>query len=230
MFITYKTFNDPELAVQLTNHFTENSIEYEIEDDSKIFDPSFFPNEATRIITIKIRQENFEKANALLSKLSLEELNSISKDYYLLSMTDDELLEIIRQPDEWTILDFELAKKLLKERGKEIMPQELEQTREKRISELSKPDKSLTSYIYIGWFFILAGSVFWIISPRPMYLGMTVIGIMIGAGLFQSKKTLPDGKLVYRYNDNDRKQGRLIFIIGIIALLVSSILGLKINS
>jgi hypothetical protein len=230
MFITYKTFNDPELAAQLINHFTENGIEYEIEDDSKIFAPSFFPNEATRVITVKIRQEDFEKANSLLSNLSIQELNSISKDYYLFSMTDDELLEIIRKPDEWTILDFELAKKLLKERGREIIPQELEQTKETRISELSKPDKSLTTYIYVGWFFILAGSIFWIIVPRPMYLGITVVGIMIGAGLFQSKKTLPDGKQVYRYNDNDRKQGRLIFIIGIIALLVSAVLGLKINS
>src|ERR1044071_7847611 len=109
MFITYRTFNDPELANELAEHFKANGIEFETEDDSKIFDASFSFNEAARIITIRIRQEDLSRADELMNTVYLNQLSAVDSNYYIYKMTDDELREIIRKPDEWNPLDFELA-------------------------------------------------------------------------------------------------------------------------
>jgi hypothetical protein len=178
MFVTFKTFNDPELAKELISLFDEVGIQYETEDDSKFFDISFAYNEATRVIAVKIKQEDFTKANQMLNKIDASEFEDINKDYHVFSMSNDELQEIIKKPDEWTQLDLKLATKLLIERGVELQATEIENLGNKRIVELSKPDESQRLYIYLGWFFILVGSIFWLIAFRLIYLFIIILGIV----------------------------------------------------
>ena len=49
-----------------------------------------------------------------------KEIEVIDDDYYLLSFSDDELIDVVSKSDEWNKFDVSLAKKLLKERGNEI--------------------------------------------------------------------------------------------------------------
>ena len=216
MLITYKTFNDPELVRQLAILFEEHSIEYETEDDSKIFDASFSFNPATRCIAVNIKQEDFEKANQLLSEISRSEINSISKDHYLFNFSDEELLDIIKKPDEWSPLDFELSKNILRDRKIEIRPNKIQELRKERIVELSRPETDKSNNDLLACLFILSGTILLTLAPRPVYFVFNMFGIMMAALLFQSKKTLPDGQRVFRYAEADRKQGRFIFILGIL--------------
>jgi hypothetical protein len=205
------------------DHFAENGIEFETEDDSKIFDASFFHNEATRVIAIKIRQEDIKRADELLNQMYLNQLTSVDNNYYIYKMTDDELLEIIKKPDEWNPLDFELAKKILKEKGKEISSTELDMIRQRRIEELARPAQDSSSVIYLGWAFIVAGSIIWLFLPWITSFGFNLLGIMIGANLMQSKKKLPNSEVVFTYNNKNRKDGRTIMITGIILLSLAFI-------
>jgi len=224
MLIIYRTFNDPGLANELMDHFTANGIEFETEDDSKIFDASFFHNEATRVIAIKLRQEDIKKADDLLSKIYSDQVTLVNGDYYIYRMTDDELMKIIKKPDEWNPLDLELAKKLLREKGKEVSPADLDKFKQKRIEELSRPEQNTSSFIYLGWTFVIAGSVIWLFGYGVLLFGFNLLGLMIGTHLMNSKRKLPNGEVIFIYNARDRKEGKRIFITGIVLLILAVII------
>jgi len=76
-----------------------------------------------------------------LSQTTKAEINEVEKDYYLLSFSDEELIDVIAKSDEWNKFDVELAQKILKEKGKEVTEQQITQIKQQRIEELSKPEE-----------------------------------------------------------------------------------------
>jgi hypothetical protein len=204
-FITFQKFNDQNSASELGDFFKEKKLEYVLEDNSLSFDPTFANNGFGKEFCIKLKQSDFEKANALLIEKAEGESIEIEKDYYLLSFTDKELLELIAASDEWSQFDVTLAKRLLKERGKEITPDEIEKIKSKRIEELSKPEEGQTTYIIIGYITAVLGGF---------------LGMFIGWHLVTYKKTLPNGDRIYAYSGNDRKQGNRILIISVVFFVI----------
>ena len=204
-FLTFKKFNDIELAKEIANRLTQNNIEFLIEDNQKFFDPTFANNTFDPNIAIKIKSEDFIKANEALEDYYKTSLSSVDKDYYLFEFTDDELFEIISKPDEWGPLDYELSKKILHDRGKDINPDEVERLKEQRINELRKPESSPRFWIYFGYFSAIFGGVF---------------GLIVGSSLFYLKKTLPNGQRVFMYGEKERKHGKRMAFISILALII----------
>lgn len=95
------------------------------------------------------------------------------------------------------------------ERGKNIDSDVLASLKKERLQILAKPEEPQKSWITVGYIFSILGGF---------------LGIIIGYLLWTSKKTLPNGERIYSYNENDRKHGKTIFILGLIifplALLV----------
>lgn len=204
-FITFQKFNDQNSASELGDFFKEKKLEYVLEDNSLSFDPTFANNGFGKEFCIKLRQSDFEKGNALLFEKSEGESIEIEKDYYLLSFTDKELFELIAASDEWSQFDVSLAKRLLKERGKEISSDEIKKIKIKRIEELSKPEEGQNTYIILGYIFAFLGGF---------------LGMFIGWHLSTFKKTLPNGDRIYAYSENDRKQGNRILKISIMFFVI----------
>ena len=204
-FITFQKFNDQNSASELGDFFKEKELEYQLEDNSLSFDPTFANNGFGKEFCVKLKKSDFEKGNAFLLEKAEKEILEIDKDYYLLSFTDKELFELIAASDEWSPFDVSLAERLLKERGKEVTPEEIEKIKTNRIVELSKPEESQRTYIIIGYITAFLGGF---------------LGIFIGWHLLTFKKTLPNGNRIYAYSDNDRKQGNRILIIGGIFLVI----------
>jgi hypothetical protein len=198
-FITFQKFNDQNAASQLGDFFKEKGLEYLLEDNSLSFDPTFSNNGFGKEFCIKLKKSDFEKGNTFLNEKAERETIEIDKDYYLLSFTDKELLELIAASDEWSAFDVSLAERLLKERGKEVTPEEIKKIKTNRIIELSKPEESQRVYIIIGYVTAVLGGF---------------LGVFIGWHLLTFKKTLPNGNRIYAYSENDRKQGNRILIIG----------------
>ena len=203
-FITFEKFNDQNSAKELGELIAEQNIEFLLEDNSLSFDPTFANNGFGKEYCIKLKKSDFEKANKVLADKSETEINDIDKDYYLLGFSEDELIEVISKNDEWNKFDVSLAKKLLKEKGKEITPERIEVIRQQRILELSKPEEDQKVYIILGYLSAFLGGL---------------LGIFIGWHLLTYKKTLPNGSRIYAYSENDRKQGNRILIIGGIFLV-----------
>lgn len=202
-FITFERFNDQNSAKEVGDLFAEQNIEFVLVDNSLSFDPTFANNGFGKEYCIKLKKSDFEKANKILADKSENQINEIDEDYYLLSFTDDELIEVITKSDEWNKFDISLAKKLLKDKGKEITPEKIEEIKRQRIIELSKPEEGQKGYIILGYITAFLGGL---------------LGIFIGWHLLTYKKTLPNGNRIYAYSDNDRKQGNRILTIGYIFL------------
>jgi hypothetical protein len=202
-FITFRKFNNKNLALELGSFLEENKIDFELEDNSPRLDASFGGGELSKEYSVMIKKVDFQQANHLLLESSVNDFEDIDKDYYLFTFTDEELLDIIVRSDEWSKFDFMLAQKLLTERGKEISRAEVEKLQIDRLNELAKPERTQSAAIFAGYFFALMGGV---------------LGIITGWYLSTNKKTLPNGETVYVYSASDRRHGKRIVLLGIICL------------
>ena len=202
-FVTFERFNQIEPAQGLMALLKENNIEYILEDVSPDFEVAFVGKTLLREYRVKLQQKDFEKVEDLQQQNSLDGVAVIEENYYLLKFSDEQLAEIIIKRDEWSKFDFVLAKKLLKDKGKEITNEQIILLRKQRIEELAKPEQMLPVWLIFGYLTSLAGG-----------FG----GIIIG-WLLLTKKTLPDGSSVYGYQASDRKHGNRMIIIGVIVLV-----------
>lgn len=199
-FIQYRCFNDPALASQLSETLESHSIPFIQEENTSNFNLTFTENALLNEYIVKLRTEDFQKANDVLKDIAEKEATEISKDHYLYEFTDEELIDIVKKPDEWNSLDYELSQKLLKERGVQF---NLDSIKQERLEELSKPEHSQKTWIIIGYIFVPLGSI---------------IGLLIGYFLYYQKRTLPNGERVYSYSSEDRWHGKVLLIAGGISL------------
>lgn len=205
-FVTFQRFNDKAAALALAETFRENGIVYGLEDVSENFDVSFANNEINKDFRIKLKPADFERADNLLLQLAEKDLENIDPGYYIFNFSDEELKEIVEKQDEWSSLDFLLAKKILKERGIEVNVGQIQMLKEKRLEALAEPEESPKVLIVAGYILAVVGGL---------------IAIIIGAYLRTHKKTLPNGERVFGYAASDRAHGERILIIGILALILS---------
>lgn len=210
--ITYRTFLNKEDALELIEALSKNNIPNLLEDNKASFDPTFVNIDENDRFFLKIPKEHFETADQIQLELANKIINSISHDHYLFEFTDDELIEVINKKDEWSKIDYLLAQKLLKERGKTVSQESIDASQKQRIIELSNPEPASIYVLIMGYIFAFIG---------------ILLGILIGWHLRSYKKLLPNGERVYAYSDKSRKHGTIIIIIagsiGVLALFAQII-------
>ena len=202
----FKKFAVLEQAKELEKLLQNNNIDTIIADNVPSVDSNFGANPLNNEIEIRIKQSDFKKASEILNAHVETIIDNIDEDYYLNSFTDDELYDILLKSDEWSEFDYNLSKKLLKERGKPVDNGLLKSLKLKRLKELAKPDGNQKGWIIAGYIFAFLGGF---------------LGLIIGYFLWTSKKTLPNGQKVYSYYPKDRKNGKYIFYISLIIFPIS---------
>ena len=214
-YLRFKLFPDKVTAEDFAEVLKQNNIDYRIEEDSVVFDPSYANNPLSKDYVITIKQSDFKSASHAYEEYFARQLNEVPEDYYLLSFTDDELMEILSRPDEWGAFDYQLAQQLLMQRGFEVTPEKTDQLKARRYRELAQPEREPVKNI-VGYYIISI-----LFFP---------IGIIIGWVWGYSKKQLPDGYKVYAYTTKVRDHGRTIFLISMIffvATVILRIVGLR---
>jgi len=214
-FLTFKKYNDVGLATEIGEQLKENNIEFAIEDNKQFFDATFANNSFNPDISLKLRAQDFHKAQKVLDDYYKGIINSVDTDYYLFEFTDLELMDIVSKPDEWGEFDYQLAQKILAERGKEIKPEMVELITERRTKDLSKQETTNKYSIYRAYFSAIFGGLF---------------AIILGYDLAYSKKTMRNGEQIYTYRNEERKHGKRIVLIGVISLIVWTIVILYFKS
>ena len=205
-FITLQIFPDIAMAGPLIQLLKDHDIEFVFEDVTPKYEIVTPIGLIQKEFNLNVKKEDFEKAKGLLN--SLQETNSEQIDVYgyLHDFSNEELLEIITKPDEWNNKDYILAQELLKERGNELKPEFVQMLKNQRLSEMSKKEPSQRLWVFAGYIFAFLGGI---------------LGIFIGWHLYSSKKKLPDGSTIYSYTEPDRKNGAIIFIVGIICFCIA---------
>ncbi|MEO5893848.1 MAG: hypothetical protein ABIQ31_26565 [Ferruginibacter sp.] len=208
-FLTFQKFNDLTIAREIGAKLGENDIAYLLETNDKYFDVSFANNAGLYSINLKIKAQDFIKANHAIDEYYQADLDNVDKDYYLLAFSNEELTDIISKPDEWGHFDYLLARKILADRGIEIAAEKLELLKTNRLDDLAKPEKTNLFWIIVGYIYAVLGGYFGLLGG--------FLGIFIGWALAYLKKTLPDGSRVFIYTEAQRKHGRWILIISTIS-------------
>lgn len=204
-FLTFRKFNDPGMASEMAGKLKEHQIPVEIEDDGKLFDPSFANNYLERDVRLKLRARDFEEADGIMQSFYQQQTDQVGEDYYLYQFSDAELLEIVRNPDEWGFLDYVLAQKILKEHGIAIPSRELKRFQHEKIKLLSEPKATDKSWTRMGYLLAL------LLPP---------LGMIAGFSMQYMKRTLPDGQRIFAYREEDRKNGQRIFGFAFVCLML----------
>lgn len=194
-----------EMETLLNNH----DIETIIADNIPTVDVTFSGSTLLNEYEIRIKQEDFKKAEEILEENAGDILDEVEKDYYLFDFTDEELYEILLKSDEWSAFDYTLAQRILEDRGKTIDKNLLNSLKNQRLADLAKPEGNQKSWIIGGYIFAFLGGL---------------LGLIIGYSIWTSKKTLPNGEKVFSHSEKDRKQGKYIFYIGLVIFPLSIII------
>lgn len=205
-FTTYTSMAD---ARPLIDILEEHQIEFSLVEDAYEVDISFTGNNQ-KTIQVFMRGEDFDEVRKLQEEKVLAEMDFTDTSHYLHSFSDEELLDILRKKDEWSLYDFVLSKKLLADRGIEISEEAIDQFVNERNQELDAPEKGNATRIIVGYIFASLGGL---------------IGIAIGLYLWLGKKSTTGGERIYIYNENDRYHGKLITFIAICVFAV--VLGIR---
>jgi hypothetical protein len=206
-FLNFQKFFDKEIAVDIASHLEANNIQVELEDSDKYFDVTFANNRMLRPFWLKVKPADMIRAEDTLHAYYQNKLDLVPPDYYLFQFNDEQLMEIVRKPDEWGFLDYPLAIRILENRGLFISKDEINNINNDRIRENSIPKDSPASNI---WFSYLI-SIFW---PA---------GLITGGIMSYMKKTIYTGDRVYVYSEKDRKHGTRILILSTLCFVLWAI-------
>jgi hypothetical protein len=200
-YLTFRRFNDAEEAEVFTEELSRLGFHAICERDMPIQDPLFVGNGMTWHL-VKLPKEDLEQAERALLEKAEHERVDIPAGHYLHGFSDQELMEVLVKPDEWSADDAVLAQALLRQRGKPVSPDAIELIRTSRMEQLREKDPSPKGYIIAGYVFAFLGGL---------------VGLAIGWHINTSKRTLPNGDRVPVYEATDRRHGARIFIIGAVA-------------
>ena len=160
---TIQKFNDPALAEAIGEKLQAGGIDHEITNEAQLLDRTLIGDDLGSTFHLKIDPADFNRAHAILEAYYQSQLQNFDPDYYLLQFSDEELLEVLQKPDEWSYMDHALAKKLLAERGVTVTAAKMEALRQERIMELAKPERVAKYRIVRGYilaiFSILCGII-----------------------------------------------------------------------
>lgn len=166
---------------------------------------------------IQLRPADFPKAEALFDQMAQKDIEAIPEDYHLYEFSDEELMEIVDNPDDWSKLDYHLAISILKKRGKEIGEDYVAQKKEESL-EAQKVSQKVSMPTIISGYAIMLIAFFAALRGIPLMLIGMAWPIVLGIFLNTSKKTLKDGSRYFFYDKSSRNHGLWLFVTGSIAL------------
>ncbi|MEM9547182.1 MAG: hypothetical protein AAGA77_14470 [Bacteroidota bacterium] len=211
---------DAELE-ELRSIFEKNNIYYEVSSPETIIDKSIVGSGMFAKYTLKLLPKDFNKANKLIRN-SLESMGLNIEDFkHLEDLDNNELLEIIENPRDWSVEAEIVARKILEKRGIKINEQAIINKRENKKLEFQN-GKSVSGMIQFLYFIAIV---------LGFYLSVAFIIAGIGMGYYYAYGTRVDeeGNKFFVYNEKARTNGKFIFYIGILSFFIQMYLLFKID-
>lgn len=204
-YLVYKTFFSIEEAEPLLELLQQKGIEYQTTNYNSNIGSTFASTNNPNKLEVRLLPSQFEVVDAILEQEAAKAVTSLPADHYMHSLTEDELMEVLEKPDEWTKEDYLIAQQLLRQHGKVINQAMLDDLWAKRMEVLSTPETGSSFWIAIGYISAFCGGF---------------LGILMGWYMMSQKKTLPNGESIYVYDSSIRSSGKRMFYTGILSLAI----------
>ena len=201
-YLNYQKFSSNDEALLFIKLVKANNIRFKVEDTSQIFDPAMANNKHEMNVIILVHADDFSKLDTVLENQSELSLDDFDKEHYLFNFSEDELIDILKKSDEWSLQDRILARLILEK--KQIIFSEEQLTTWKndryKLLEIEKIKNNLGSH----------NNLISVLSEARE-----------GFDTWQQKEVLPDGTKVPVANESERKNGLLKFAIAaVIAIII----------
>jgi len=220
-FEFYRNFHNVEEAKAFVQLLDANNILFLSETTDTQIDRAIVGHGLVPKVIVKIMPKDFKKINSILASqidaLNPEEL----KEHYLNLLDIYELKEIIEKPDEWSIEDVSVAKRILELRGVSISSEEVKQIREERFQKARIGKRGNRYWMALYFISIIVGLY--------MSLFFTVAGLGMGYYYAYDKSTDQDGNRFYTFDQGTRKIGKVFLFAGI-AVVIAQLIIIKIIS
>jgi hypothetical protein len=203
-FHTYQKFPTLEAAQELLALLQEHDISYRIQEDRATVEPAFAFNAHDRSFLVKLLPADRPRADALLDQANARAVAAAGPEHYLFGFSNEELMDILVHPDEWSRFDRALAQRLLQERGQPVGPDTVRLLEQRRHAELDKPAEKQPAWVMLGYVSALLGGL---------------IGLAIGWHLYSHQRRLTNGQRVPAFSPEERVHGLRIVGLGLVCLV-----------
>lgn len=203
-FVKFQHFFIEDELLNLTDFLKEKEIEFQIDDNTPGFDVDFSFHPMKKDFIVKLRKADFPKVKSLLAERAKNMLDEVSADHYLFKFSQEELIDVVRKSDEWSVFDVQLAKKILHDKGVDFKEEEEKVMKEERLHELAEPK-------HFGGLWLI------LIYICSLFLG--IFTVFLGWFIITYKKTLPNGDRIYFFDESTRKNGWGITIVSMLSLI-----------
>ncbi len=212
----YRDFHNVGLAEAFAQVLTENRIPFRLEKSQTLLDAAIVGHGLVPPALIKIRSSDFKKVNEILRQNVLKDPAYI-EDHQLQQFDDKELIAVVRRPNEWTVEDVTVARKILNDRGIPIPKEHIENFNKEINEELHKGRKASLALIIAYLALILIGGLF----LSPLFL---MAGVGMGWYYWRDKTVDNQGVKFFTFETGTRFYGKMIFYLGWVALVAGAAL------
>jgi hypothetical protein len=199
---------DPTILKQITELLDTAGIPYQRSALPPIFDIGKIGAGEDAEVVVSVPRNQYAAARAAMeSAVYLKE--DLPDSHYLVTSTDEELIEVAAHSSEWSSFDVAHARRLMAERG--IDTKKIEDKRAERLRQLRLGQPASKQLIFMGWVFSILGGL---------------IGLGIGWSLAHMKEKTPDGEF-YTYDEGSRAIGRNMLRVAVAVIAIAVVLRLS---
>ncbi len=202
-FLTIKNFGHEAPFLELVELLQAHDIPYQTEIYRERLNPISMIMLSPEFI-VKVSPDRFIQVDRILLEIAADEVHLADTDHYLFDFKDEELFDILASPDEWSAFDYQLARRILRERGLEVDTKLLNSLHKSRLQELAAPKPSQTLNVMLGYILALLGGIF---------------GFFWGWNMATARKILPNGERLYVFRPSDRQHGWQIVVLSAMIMI-----------
>lgn len=221
-FEVYREFYSERDAAPLIDALKNSNIPYEVEVPPLIMDTVMGGDPHTPRIFVKVRRQDFTQIEQLTEAHMLAHLEKSApplEDHFLYNFSNDELLDVLRKPDSWSVDAVVIARHLLQQRGVQISPEEIQHMRTEHQQTLRQPQAGSRQWIIALYLLAVLNAAF-LLPILIAYLG--VLCTCIGMGYYYWRGTALDsnGERYLLFDAATQQHGRQIVYLTIAAHLL----------
>ncbi len=207
---------DSEEVDDVCGILTTASIPYKLGTNADIFAITSIGSTRDQDVIITVKLDDYDAARAALEQNYLK--LDLPDDHYLISFSDQELIDLVAAPDDWNPYDVAHAKQLIQEKTLDVS--EIEKSKHVQLSNLRKGKPAsiylilfavnLTILIPILFYFGIVGPFFYLI----------IANIGIGWSFISMKQKFPHREH-YHFDEKSRLIGRWVFWCNLLYVIFS---------